>query len=55
MIIEQVWEWHIEDKKCPWILVRPRITTTKKEDPSVLIATIISTWQKNAERMKRRT
>jgi len=39
-------------KEYPWILV---ITMTKKEGPSVSIATSIVIWQKNAKRRKRRT
>ena len=55
MITGQVWEQYMENEECLWILARPIITMTKKEDPSVSIVTSMDTWQKNAERRKRRT
>jgi len=54
MIIEQGQEQHMEGKECPWILVRLRISITKKEDPSTLIVTSMGIWQRNSERRKRR-
>ena len=33
----------MEDEECSWILAKPRITMTKKKDPSVSIATSMGT------------
>jgi len=39
MITGQVQKQHMEGEECSWILARPRITMTKKEDLNTLIAT----------------
>jgi len=43
IITGQVQEQYMEDEKCSWILAKPRITMTKKKDPSVSIATSMGT------------
>ena len=44
----------MEDEECSWILAKPRITMTKKKDPSVSIATSMGTQQRNAKKIKKR-